>query len=65
MNVQKARNLSNVLREIYRETDPPGRTYRPTLSAHHRAVVRGAQKAVGTIKALALFARLTTKGVRP
>ena len=34
MNVQKARNLSNVLREIYREIDPPGRTYRPTLSAH-------------------------------
>lgn len=64
MNVQKARNLSNVLREIYRETDPPGRTYQPTPLAHHRAVARGAQKAVGTLKALALFDRLM-KGVRP
>lgn len=65
MNVQKARNLSNVLRELYRETDPPGRTYRPTLSAHQRASVRGARKAVGTLKAVALFDWLITKGVRP
>lgn len=64
MNVQKAIHLSNVLRKTYRETDPPGRTYQPTPLAHHRAVTRGAQKAVGTIKALALFDRIM-KGVRP
>lgn len=64
MNTQKARNIGQRLRELYREIDPPGRTYQPTPCAHHRAVTRGAQQAVGTIKAAALFDRLM-KGGRP
>ena len=64
MNTQKARNIGQRLREFYRETDPPGRTYRPTPYAHRQAVVRGAQQAAGTIRAAALFDRLM-KGGRP
>lgn len=64
MDTQKARNLANYLRDVYREADNRGNTYRPKPVSHRKAVARGASKAVSTIKAVAFVNRLE-KGLRP
>lgn len=65
MDTQKARSLANYLREIYREADPRNNTYRPKPVSHRKAVVRGASKAVSTIKAVAFVNRLAKGLSRP
>lgn len=60
MTPQRARNLANFLRGIYKESTP-SRSYQPKPSSHRTATLRGARKSVGILKATAMLERM--KGV--